>query len=216
MLYGISTDQLQVLTTVHHVYYPVVPGLLMGESYHIIPGTQAKSGISFTEDGALNPYFLGHTMAANHLGPYSQQGVWTLGPAHLSGETSAIWEVDLNGYVSGTALAFTWSNELRAISWYTINVKGAGNATFNSYTNDGIYEFYLTPGAYSMTISGPGYKATPLGTISVTSGQSSTPGSGNNLGLPQTNIPVPEFSGIAIVAFSALAASLYLLRRRRT
>jgi len=27
--------------------------------------------------------------------------------------------------------------------------------------------------------------------------------------------PIPEFSGLAIVAFSALAASLYLLRRRR-
>lgn len=27
--------------------------------------------------------------------------------------------------------------------------------------------------------------------------------------------PVPEFSGLAVVAFSALAASLYLLRRRR-
>ena len=87
--------------------------------------------------------------------------------------------------------------------------------TFNSYTEDGIYEFYLVPGAYSMTISGPGYKATPLGTISVTSGQSAQPGTGNNIGLPQTNIPVPEFSGIAVVAFSALAASLYLLRRRR-
>ena len=57
-------------------WYPVVPGLLMGESYHIIPGTTAKSGISLTEDGALNPYSLGHTMAANHLGPYSQEGVW--------------------------------------------------------------------------------------------------------------------------------------------
>ena len=209
------TQQIPKANGYYSNFYPVVPALLMGESYHIIPGTLAKSGISLTEDGALNSYFLGHSMAANHLGPYSQQGVWTLGPAHLSGETSAIWEVDLNGYVSGTALAFTWSNELRAISWYTINVKGAGNATFNSYTNDGIYEFYLIPGAYSMTISGPGYKATPLGTISVTSGQSSTPGSGNNVGLPQTNIPVPEFSGIAVVAFSALAASLYLLRRRR-
>ncbi len=31
----------------------------------------------------------------------------------------------------------------------------------------------------------------------------------------QANIPVPEFSGIALVTFSALAASLYLLRRRR-
>jgi hypothetical protein len=204
------------ITGYYSNYYPVVPGLLMGESYHIIPGTAAKSGISFTEDGALNPYYLGHSMVANHLGPYSQLGVWTLGPAHLSGETSAIYEVDLNGYVSGTALAFTWSNELRAISWYTVNIQGAGNSTFkaSSYTEDGVYEFYLLPGSYSMTISGPGYKATPLGTISVTSGQSSTPGSGNNVGLPQTNIPVPEFSGIAVVAFSALAASLYLLRRR--
>jgi hypothetical protein len=28
-------------------------------------------------------------------------------------------------------------------------------------------------------------------------------------------IAIPEFSGLAIVAFSALAASLYLLRRKR-
>jgi len=197
-----------------HKYYPVVPGLLMGESFHIIKGTLAKSKISFTEDGALDPYFLGHSMAPNHLGPYSQQGVWTLTNAPLSGSTSAIWEVDLNGYVSGTALAFTWSNEFRSISWYTVSVKGAGNATFNSYTSDGIYEFYLVPGAYTMTIAGPGYRSTSLGTISVTSGQGGAPGSGNNLQLPQSNIPVPEFSGIAVVALSALAASLYLLRRR--
>ena len=107
----------------------------MGESYHIIPGTLAKSGISLTEDAAALSSYYGsepgvavkvppHSMAANHLGPYSQLGVWTLGPAHLSGETSAIYEVDLNGYVSGTALAFTWSNELKAISWYTVNVAG--------------------------------------------------------------------------------------------
>jgi hypothetical protein len=66
-----------------------------------------------------------------------------------------------------------------------------------------------------MTLAGPGYKATPMGTIAVTDGQAGFPGSGNNIGLPPSNIPIPEFSGIAIVAFSALAASLYLLRRRR-
>jgi len=225
-----DTTTAQVLTAgtqlPHGIYfgqsYPVVPGLLMGESFHIIPGTQAKSKISFTEDGALDPYYFvglagepsAHSMAPNHLGPYSQQGVWTLTNAPLSGSTSAIWEVDLNGYISGTALAFTWSNEFRSISWYTVNVKGAGNATFNSYTSDGIYEFYLVPGSYSMTISGPGYKATPLATISVTSGQTGAPGAGNDVQLPMSNIPVPEFSGIAVVALSALAASLYLLRRR--
>jgi hypothetical protein len=203
---------------VWHTWYPVVPGLLMGESYHIIPGTQATSGISYTEDGALNDYFLGHSMAPNHLGPYSQQGVWSLGTAHLSGEVSGEWEVDLNGYVSGTALAFTWSNELRTLSWYTVSVTGAegmAGSPFMAYTYDGLYEFYLTPGTYAMTLSGPGYAPTSMGTIAVTDGQSGIPGSGNNIGLPPSNIPVPEFSGLAIVAFSALAASLYLLRRKR-
>jgi hypothetical protein len=200
------------------VYYPIVPGLLMGESYHIIPGTAAKSKISLTEDGALDATWgVGHSMAPNHLGPYSQQGVWSITNAHLSGETSAVYEVDLNGYISGTALAFTWSNELRTLSWYTVTVTGAANGSipFKSYTNDGIYEFFLAPGSYSMTLAGPGYKATSMGTIAVTDGQTGIPGSGVNIGLPPTNIPIPEFSGIAIVAFSALAASLYLLRRRR-
>jgi hypothetical protein len=207
-----------------HVYYPVVPGLLMGESYHIIPGTTATSGISLTEDGAVYPghapagLFLDHSMAMNHLGPYSQQAVWSLPNAHLSGEVSGVWEVDLNGYVTGTALAFTWSNEFRPISWYTVTVTGASGmagSPFTAYTNDGIYEFYLTPGTYSMTLAGPGYAETPMGSIAVTAGQGGNPGSGNNIGLPPTNIPVPEFSGLAVVAFSALAASLYLLRRKR-
>jgi hypothetical protein len=207
-----------------HTWYStdgVVPGLLMGESYHIIPGTTATSGISLTEDGALNDYFLGHSMAANHLGPYSQQGVWSLSNAHNSGEVSGQWEVDLNGYVSGLALAFTWSNEFRTISWYTVSLEGTAGmegmagSPFMSYTNDGVYEFYLTPGTYSMTISGPGYAPTSMGTIAVTSGQTGLPGSGAQYGLPPSNIPVPEFSGIAVVAFSALAASLYLLRRKR-
>jgi hypothetical protein len=207
-----------------HTWYPVVPGLLMGESYHIIPGTQAQSGISYTEDNALGLtpgsglFALGHSMAPNHLGPYSQQGVWQLGTAHLSGEVSGEWEVDLNGYVSGTALAFTWSNEFRTLSWYTVTVTGASGmvgSPFMAYTNDGIYEFYLTPGTYSMTLSGPGYAPTSMATIAVTDGQGGIPGSGNNIGLPPSNIPIPEFSGIAIVAFSALAASLYLLRRKR-
>ena len=103
-------------------YYPPVNGLLMGESYHVIPGTTATSGISLTEDAAERSIFLGHGMAANHLGPYSQQGVWQISGAHNSGEASAIFEVDLNGFVSGNVLAFTWSNEFRTLSWGTISV----------------------------------------------------------------------------------------------
>ncbi len=38
---------------------------------------------------------------------------------------------------------------------------------------------------------------------------------GQNVYLEQSNIPVPEFNGLVIAAASALAASLYVLRRRR-
>jgi hypothetical protein len=197
------------------VWFPPVVGLLQGESFHIIQGTTATSGISYTEDGALSSAFLGHSMARNHLGPYSQQGVWSINNAANSGEASAVNEVDLNGYASGTALAFTWSNEFRTLSWYTATVTGApGGQTFTWYTNDGVYEGFLTPGTYKLTIAGPGVTEQTI-SLAVSAGQSSAAGGGVSFYLEQSNIPVPEFSGIAVVAFSALAASLYLLRRRR-
>jgi len=195
-------------------YYPPVNGLLMGESYHIIPGTTATSGISLTEDTALKPELVGHSLAANHLGPYSQEGVWQIAGTHNSGEASAEFEVDLNGFISGNALAFTWSNEFRPLSWGLVNVVGASSTNssgWNFYTYDGIYQAYLPPGAYQFTISAPGY-APQTWSVAISPGQT---GTGQNIYLEQNNIPVPEFSAIAIVAISSLAASLYLLRRKR-
>jgi hypothetical protein len=200
-------------------YYPPVNGLLMGESYHIIPGTTATSGISLTEDTALKPELVGHTLAANHLGPYSQRGTWAIAGTHNSGEASAIFEVDLNGFINGNILAFTWSNEFRPLSWGSISVTGAGlpSAGLTFYSFDGVYSGYLpTPGVsgtttYTFTLNAPGY-APYSWTTAVSVGSTA---SGQNIYLEQSNIPVPEFSSIAIIAFAALAASLYLLRRRR-
>jgi hypothetical protein len=194
----------------------------MGESYHIIPGTTAQSSISLTEDTALKASAAGvnQSMVFNHLGPYSQEGVWQIANAHNSGEASAIQEVDLNGFVSGNALAFTWSNEFRPLSWGLLQVTGAGlpSTGLNFYTYDGIYQAYLpgTIGAsgsviYTFSLTSPGYvPQTWKGAVS--SGMS---GRGNNLYLEQTNIPVPEFGTLVIAAFSALAASLIVLRRKR-
>ena len=195
-------------------YYPPVDGLLMGESYHIIPGTTSTSGISFTEDNALKPELIGHTLAMNHLGPYSQEGTWSISGAHLSGEASGIFEVDLNGFVSGNALAYTWAQDFRPVSWGTVSIAaaaGGSNVSFTQYTFDGIYQTYLPPGTYQFTISAPGLTPQTL-SVSVTSGQT---GTGQNVYLQQSQIPVPEFSAIAVVLFSALGASLYVLRRRR-
>jgi hypothetical protein len=84
-------------------YNPPVGGLLMGESYHLIPGAPSRSGVSFTEDGALNPAYLGHSLAANHLGPYSQT-VWLILGASPGGSASASFEVESNGLTSNTVL----------------------------------------------------------------------------------------------------------------
>jgi hypothetical protein len=193
-------------------YYPPVDGLLMGESYHIIPGTTATSGISLTEDMALSSTFLGHSMAANHLGPYSQEGVWQIAGTHNSGEASGIFEVDLNGFISGNVLGFTYANEFRTESWDTISVVGASGATLPSlYTIDGIYGGYFAPGTYSFTITAPGFTSQTW-SVAITPGET---GTGQNIYLQQSQIPVPEFSGIAVAAISALAASVYLLKRKR-
>jgi hypothetical protein len=201
-------------------YYPPVAGLLLGESYHVVPGTTAKSGISLAEDLALNIGTLGHGMSANHLGPYSQRGAWQIAGTHNSGEASGIFEVDLNGLVSGNALAFTWSNEFRPLSWGTITVTGAGLPTsgLNFYTYDGVYQAYLpstvgTSGSviYTFSLNAPGYAAQTW-KAAVASGQF---GRGQNLYLEESNIPVSEFSSVAVVVFPAIALSLYLLRRRR-
>jgi hypothetical protein len=151
-------------------------------------------------------------MAPNHLGPYSQQGVWQIAGTHNSGEASAIFEVDLNGFVSGSVFAFTWANEFRTISWGAVSVTGASGASFgNMYTLDGVYSGFLPTGNYKFSIAYPGF--TPqTWAVSISPGQS---GTGQNVYLEQNQIPVPEFSGVAVVAFSALAASVYLLKRRR-
>jgi hypothetical protein len=205
-------------------YYPpsAVGELLAGESFHIVPGTTATSGISLTEDlasgvgaGAGWPaagWSVGHTMAANLLGPYSQEGVWQISNAHNSGEASAVFEVDLNGFVSGSIVGFTYAGDFRTISWGSVVVVGASGATLaQGYSIDGLVGAYLPPGQYKFTVSVPGYAPQTI-SYSVTSGMS---GGLANVYLQQNQVPVPEFSTVAVVAFSALAASLYLLKRRR-
>jgi hypothetical protein len=185
----------------------------MGESYHVIPGAAAVSGISLTEDMARSGLFLGHSLLSNHLGPYSQEGVWQIAGAHNSGEASAVDEVDLNGFVSGDVLGFTWSNEFRTVSWGTISVTAASGAAFGDfYTYDGVYQAFLPPGQYSFTIAEPGYVSRSW-TVPVSPGQSGN--SQNVLYLEQSYIPVPEFSGTGIVIFSTLAIAVSLIKKKR-
>ena len=96
-------------------YNPPVGGLLVGESYHIIQGTTAASGISLTEDAALNPAYLGHSMVANHLGPYSQN-VWHILGTSPGGAASANFEVDSNGLTSTSVLTLNYDFQVVGVS----------------------------------------------------------------------------------------------------
>jgi hypothetical protein len=187
-------------------WYPPVEGLLEGDSFHTIRGSLA------------GPFgYTGDTLAANGLGPYAQRQVWTLPNAHLGAEGSAIYELDKRGYIGGNIYGFTYDNQLRTVSWATVEASAAtGNMSFTRYSWDAHYDMYLDPGQYSMTIAAwtpsgnQGYN-TISSSVNISSGQSTT---GVDFQLERSNVPIPEFTGIAIVAFSALGASLYLLRRR--
>jgi hypothetical protein len=168
----------------------------MGESYHIIPGTTASSGISLTEDMALA--IPSHSMNANHLGPYSQEGVWQIAGTHNSGEASGIFEVDLNGFVSGQMLGFTYANEFRTQSWDTISVTGASGAALPPiYTFDGIYQVYLPTGNYNFTINQSGYVAQSW-SVWVSPGETST---GQDVELEQSNTP---WQSVAVTSITSV------------
>jgi hypothetical protein len=187
-------------------YYPPVQGLLQGESFHTIPG----------HPNGLYGY-VGDSRSANHLGPYAQRMVWTVPNAHLGGESSVTFELDQRAYIAGQINAFTWSGELRPLSFAGITIAGADGFKNTAYTWDGEYEMFLNPGDYNFTIAGwsptgEGFKVLSA-PVHLSDGQTAI---GQNFGpLQRSNIPIPEFSGLAVVVASALAASLYLLRRRR-
>ncbi len=183
-------------------WFPV-EGLLTGDSFHVIPGAGfGKSGDS---------------LAGNHLGPFTQRAVWRVPNAHLAAEASVIFEVDKLGYVSGQVFGFTWSDELRTQSWTVLQAVSAdGKQTFNYYTFDSLYSFYLPAGTWKFSVytwspaRNQGFK-TITNTVVISNGQITF---GVNYYLERSNIPIPEFTATALLGFAALLSSLYITRKR--
>jgi hypothetical protein len=190
----------RIETDIVNLYYsdrsfPAPPGLLLGESYHII-------------NGAEGPY--GGLWKFNHLGPWEQKNVITVPNAHLGAEASVVFELDLRGLLSGNIGAFTWSDELRPVSWASITASGAGG-TFVSYSWDGYYDMYLPAGSYELTVAeSPGH-VSQSASITVSTGQQVT---GFSFYLQRSNIPIPEFGAIMALV-TTLGASVFVLRRTR-
>jgi hypothetical protein len=180
-------------------WYPPVAGLLYGESCTIDPRT-----------GMLYPW----AIAANHIGPYQQRVHVTLPGAHLGGESSGIFELDLLGLARGVVYSYTWCDDWRTTSWVSVLFSGAAG-TFNIPTLDGVYQAYLPAGTWSMQVvpwteAGQGYHAQSF-TLAVSDGQVG----GYNVYLEESGIPIPEYTTPLIVLASALAAALTILKRRK-
>ncbi len=190
-------------------WYPPAPpnieGILEGDSFHTIPGSSE------------GPYgYVKDRLAKNGFGPYGQQGVWAIPNAPMDSETSAIYELDKRGYLSGSILGFIWSNELRTQSWVTIQASlTQGGPAYTHWSWDAMFDMYLPAGQYALSVitwtpnGNQGYR-TVNSTISVSDGQSAN---GVLFQLERSNIPIPEFPAVGTIAILAAIAETILLHR---
>ena len=165
--------------------YPPVPGLLQGES----------------------PYFYPY----NHLGPYTQTTFPEISNAAQGGEASVIFELDLKGFVSGLVLGLNWDNGVRTMSWASVTFAGEGTSLY-WYTWDGLYEGYLNPGRYNVTITewtnaNQGHVSQSID-LTVNTGQRSK---ANDVILEESGIPIPETSTYTTLLLTALTVTLVVV-----
>jgi hypothetical protein len=171
------------------VAYPPAPALLQGES----------------------PYFFPY----NHLGPYAQNGFLSVSNAPLSGEASAVFEVDKRGYEQGIILGMNWDDETRTMSWVTIQFVDNTGYQYYWYSWDGWFDGYLNPGPYQMTITewkqNEGHLQLKT-TLNVNTGERNT---ALDYILEESQIPIPELTLAPIVFTMSLTATGLLLVQRR-
>ncbi len=186
-------------------------GMLMGE-------------LTYTSDLTPNP--------ENHLGPYELRYDVNIPSTHYGGEASAVFELDRLGLVSGTVVGYTYVDDWRTTSWAQVKFLPAAGPWAKTgltyYTFDGRFNAWLpgdvnppntpytyaakrTIGPYKVSIMVPGYKPIAAMAVAVSDGAFST----FNVYMERSNIPIPEFTVPAIILASTLAASFFVLRRKR-
>jgi hypothetical protein len=187
------------------VFYPPVPGLLHGWAFEFFRLTLEEE-FQLTTEEALQ-------CVCNYLPPYELRTEVIIPNTHLFGEVSVIFELDERAHLTGQIAGFSWSDELRTISWATIFVSGPEGDLAPVFTFDGQYEFFASPGDYELTIGVfPGDAGYLTQTITLTAPDSGS-AQYNFLNMERSNIPIPEFPTAIIAVLSALAASLYIFRK---
>ena len=152
----------------------------------------------------------------NHLGPYELRYDVIVPGTHLGGEASFIFELDRRGLITGNVFGYTYCDDWRTVAWTNVKFVAADGTVFDYYTFDGWFGAYLNSGPYTSSViywtptKGEGYKVQTM-PYHVSDGAMGA----FNVYLEQSQVPIPEFPVAAIVLASALAASLFILRRRR-
>ncbi|MCK5627709.1 hypothetical protein KAI23_07065, partial [Candidatus Bathyarchaeota archaeon] len=147
----------------------------------------------------------------NQIG-YIQLSTVTATPT-CKGITTVIFEMDRMARIAGFAYTRNYMGDFRAGSWQTVTSQGAAASIKAWGPYDGYYYSYVQPDTYTVTAEGPGYVSASRTVVSTWGGVSS----GQDFYLEESGIPIPEFPAAGLLALvSALAASLYLLRRRTT
>jgi hypothetical protein len=152
----------------------------------------------------------------NHPGPYELRYDVVVPGTHLGGESSLVFELDRLGLITGSVYGYTYCDDWRTVAWTNILFTAADGTVFNHYTFDGWFGAWMKPGPYTASVvywtptKGEGYKVQTM-PYHVSDGASGV----FNVYLEQSQVPIPEFPVAAIVLASALAASLFILRRKR-
>jgi hypothetical protein len=177
----------QLRDVYNDVFYPPPPGIMMG----------------MWGDSAVGKW-----------GPYEMRTEVVVPNVHLCGEASVIFELDQRALLTGQIAGFTWSNELRPVSWANVMVSGA-EGELTVYSLDGIYELYAPRGEYDLTIES---YAGDSGFYSQTVGITAPDGGAvtyNFLNMERSGVAIPEFPTALIAIVSALGASLFIFRKAK-
>ncbi len=185
-------------------FYPLVPGLLQGESYHFIETERYPYG--WTSD----------ILSLNHLGPYSQHRRWLVPNTYLGSETSTIFSLDLNGYVQGQVVALTWSDETRTASWIRLQASNERGFSLVTYSLDGFFDMYLPHGVYSLTLtewttSSEGHKKIGPVQVQISLGQSVR---SLNFVLEQSLLPLEESPSLLLILIAIIPLVALTPRKR--
>jgi len=147
----------------------------------------------------------------NEIG-YIQLSTVTATPT-CKGITTVIFEMDRMARISGFSYTRNYMGDFRAGSWQTVTAQGAAASVKAWGPVDGYYFTYVQPETYTLSADGPGYVSASRTVVATWGGSTD----GQDFYLEESGIPIPEFPAAGLLALvSALAASLYLLRRKQT